>query len=235
MSPTKKVRKLGSRLPLKSGMEGSDVKALQQALATVGESIDIDGGFGPETAKVLADWQASAALVPDGVLDASDLSALNQQVASAIAASTSTAVPPTSPLTATIGPDGLAVAPPGAPAAVTAAIAAANAIATTPYVYGGGHKSFTDTAYDCSGSVSYALHGADLLDATMTSGELESWGQPGIGQWITVYANADHTFMVIAGIRFDTSGQKQAGGTRWQPLTTRSTYTGFVVRHPAGL
>ncbi len=235
-SVSPKSVKLGSRLPLKAGMAGSDVKALQQALVTVGESLDVDGGFGAATTQALTDWEQAAGIKPDGVVgNASEIKVLGQAVATAQATGTSTNTPPSSPATATIGVDGLAVAPLGAPAAVVSLIAAANAIATTPYVYGGGHKSFDDTAYDCSGSVSYALHGAGLLDYTMDSTMLESWGQPGIGQWVTVYANADHTFIVVAGIRFDTSGQKQAGGTRWQPLTTRSSYTGFVVRHPAGL
>ena len=111
-------------------------------------------------------------------------------------------------------------------------IAAGNEIALTPYRYGGGHRSFKDDAYDCSGSVGYALHGAGLLDRTVTSGELEKWGEAGPGSWITVYANADHTFLVVAGIRFDTSGQKQAG-TRWQPAAR--SVEGFVVRRAPGL
>jgi cell wall-associated NlpC family hydrolase len=137
---------------------------------------------------------------------------------------------PTAP--ATLAGDGTAIAPAGAPAAVVAAIAAANKIATLPYRYGGGHRRWTDSGYDCSGSVSYALHAADLLDAPLTSGELADWGATGPGQWITVYANKDHTFMVIAGLRFDTSGQTKAG-TRWQ-LMDRAT-SGFVTRHPDGL
>lgn len=138
----------------------------------------------------------------------------------------------TAPATATVGPDGLAVAPAGAPAQVTALIAAGNEIATTPYKYGGGHKDFVDTAYDCSGSVSYALHGAQLLDATLDSSGLMKWGRAGVGQWITVYANKTHTYLIVAGLRFDTSGRK-AAGTRWQaaPRSAR----GFRVRHPAGL
>ena len=133
---------------------------------------------------------------------------------------------------ATVGPDGLAVAPAGAPAPVVALITAANQIARTPYRYGGGHRSFTDTAYDCSGSVSFALHGAQLLDATLDSTGLSRWGRAGAGRWVTVYANKTHTYLVVAGLRFDTSGQK-AAGTRWQaaPRSAR----GFRVRHPAGL
>ncbi len=134
--------------------------------------------------------------------------------------------------TATVGPDGLAVAPEGAPPQVAALIAAGNAIASTPYRYGGGHGSFEDTAYDCSGSVSYALHGAGLLDATLDSTALAKWGVSGAGTWVTVYANKTHTYLIVAGLRFDTSGAKKAG-TRWQ-AEPRSA-KGFRVRHPLGL
>jgi hypothetical protein len=147
----------------------------------------------------------------------------------------STAVPGTTAApvpSATVNPDGTAVAPAGAPAAVTALIAAGNQIATLPYKYGGGHGSFEDSAYDCSGSVSYALHGAGLLDATLDSTELSVWGRSGAGRWVTIYANKTHTYLVVAGIRFDTSGQR-AAGTRWQPATRSNK--GFKVRHPAGL
>jgi hypothetical protein len=147
-------------------------------------------------------------------------------------AATSTAPATTVAPTATVGPDGLAVAPAGAPAPVVALIAAGNAIASLPYKYGGGHKSFDDSAYDCSGSVSFALHGAGLLDETLDSTGLAGWGQPGPGAWITIYANKTHTYLIVAGLRFDTSGQKKAG-TRWQaaPRSSKS----FKARHPAGL
>jgi len=146
---------------------------------------------------------------------------------------TTPAAPPADPATAvaTLAPDGTAIAPAGAPPEVAALIAAGNRIAKLPYRYGGGHASFEDKGYDCSGSVSYALHGAGLLDTTLDSTGLMTWGRPGAGEWITVYANKGHTFLVVAGLRFDTSGQK-AAGSRWQPMD-RST-KGFVVRHPDG-
>ena len=113
---------------------------------------------------------------------------------------------------AKIRKDGTAVAPADAPAQIQTAIAAANAIHTLPYVWGGGHRTFFDSGYDCSGAVSYVLHAAGLLASPMTSGGLaSSWGVPGKGRWITVYGNASHAYMVIAGKRFDTS----AGGDRW--------------------
>jgi hypothetical protein len=122
--------------------------------------------------------------------------------------------------------------PAGAPPAVAQVIAAGNAIATLPYVYGGGHASFHADGYDCSGSVSYALAAAGLVSAPMVSGDFESWGDPGPGRWITVYANADHVWMTVAGWRFDTVAQAE-GGTRW--AQGGGEFDGFVVRHPPGL
>lgn len=127
---------------------------------------------------------------------------------------------------------GAAQPPPGAPAAVGLVIAAGNAIAGLPYLYGGGHGGFKDSAYDCSGSVSYALAAAGLVSSPMASGPFMSWGEPGPGKWITVYANAGHAYMVVAGWRFDTSALSQ-GGTRWS-RSLRSN-AGFVPRHPPGL
>jgi hypothetical protein len=128
--------------------------------------------------------------------------------------------------------NGKAYAPAGAPRAVVRAIKAGNKLQDKPYLYGGGHKSFVDTAYDCSGTVSFALHGAKLLKAPLPSGALMSWGVAGVGRWITVYANAGHTYMVIAGLRLDTSGTG-GRGPRWQTL--KRDPAGFVARHPAGL
>jgi cell wall-associated NlpC family hydrolase len=125
---------------------------------------------------------------------------------------TTTPAPVGPPGKAKIRKDGTAVAPADAPAQIQAAIAAANAIHTMPYRWGGGHRSFSDTGYDCSGAVSYVLHAAGLLASPMTSGGFaSSWGVPGKGRWITVYGNAGHVYMVVAGKRFDTS----SGGDRW--------------------
>lgn len=139
---------------------------------------------------------------------------------------------PPAPATATIGSDGLAVAPAGAPPQVVALIAAGNRIASLPYRYGGGHATFEDTAYDCSGSVSFALHGAGLLDATLDSTGLAKWGVAGAGAWITVYGHKTHAYLVVAGLRFDTTGARRAG-TRWQAEPRSSK--GFKIRHPLGL
>jgi peptidoglycan hydrolase CwlO-like protein len=127
---------------------------------------------------------------------------------------------------------GMVQPPPGAPAAVAQVIAAGNAIAGLPYSYGGGHASFRASAYDCSGSVSYALAAAGLVSSPLDSTGFESWGLPGPGKWITVYANAGHAFMYVAGWRFDTVALA-SGGTRWS--RSQADTSGFVARHPAGL
>jgi peptidoglycan hydrolase CwlO-like protein len=124
-----------------------------------------------------------------------------------------------------------ASAPEAAPEQVRAAIAAANAIAMTPYIWGGGHGSFESSGYDCSGAVSYALHGGGLLESPLDSTGLETWGEPGPGKWITVYANAEHAWMIIAGLAFDTVG---GPGPRWHSSPVDSP-EGFIVRHPPGL
>jgi peptidoglycan hydrolase CwlO-like protein len=123
-----------------------------------------------------------------------------------------------------------ASAPASAPAAVQEVVAAGNAIATTPYIWGGGHGSFESSGYDCSGAVSYALHGGGFLESPLDSTGLETWGEAGPGQWITVYANSGHAWMVVAGIAFDTVG---GPGPRWHNPWVDSP-EGFVARHPAG-
>jgi cell wall-associated NlpC family hydrolase len=130
-------------------------------------------------------------------------------------------------------PKGNVEVPDGVPTAVASIFAGGNAIARFPYVYGGGHGSFIDTAYDCSASVSYALAAAGLLGAPLTSGQLAHWGATGPGRWVTIYANAGHTFMYVDGLRFDTSGRAGPFGTRWQ--TKPRNLAGFTVRHPPGL
>jgi hypothetical protein len=128
--------------------------------------------------------------------------------------------------------DGTAVAPEDAPQVVQRVILAANEIAKFPYKWGGGHGAWRDSGYDCSGSVSFALAGAGLLDRPLASGGFMEWGDEGPGEWITIYANPGHVFMVVAGLRFDTSGRGRAG-TRWQeaPRSVR----GSAVSHPPGL
>ncbi len=113
-------------------------------------------------------------------------------------------------------------------------IAAANRIRTKPYIWGGGHARWWDRGYDCSGAVSYALHGANLITSPMPSGPMEHWGLPGRGKWITVYANAGHAYAVIAGLRWDTAGDTTGTGPRWHTSLAAAAGGQFVARHPAG-
>jgi cell wall-associated NlpC family hydrolase len=126
----------------------------------------------------------------------------------------------------------IALAPPSAPDAIKRVISAANQIVGTPYVWGGGHSSWRSRGYDCSGAVSYALAGGGFLSAPLDSTQLESWGAPGPGRWITVYANAGHAYAVVAGLRWDTVGDARGTGPRWHPALPYPQ--GFVVRHPPG-
>jgi hypothetical protein len=113
-------------------------------------------------------------------------------------------------------------------------IHAANEIRHRPYVWGGGHRGWLSRGYDCSGAVGYALHGAGLLEVTMVSGQLEHWGEPGPGRWISVYANRQHVFMVVAGLRFDTRGNPPGiSGPRWHRAWVDERK--FQARHPASL
>ncbi len=128
--------------------------------------------------------------------------------------------------------NGVALPPLEAPEEVKQIIEAGNSIARSPYLWGGGHGKWLDEGYDCSGSVSFALAAAGLLSGPLASGPLMGWGEAGRGKWVTIYANQGHVFMEVAGIRFDTSGQRVTG-SRWQNAM-RST-GGFVARHPPGL
>ena len=135
-------------------------------------------------------------------------------------------------VTADVLENGIALPPLQAPEEVRQIIEAGNAIARTPYKWGGGHGRWLDTGYDCSGSVSFALASAGLLSGPLDSGRLMSWGAPGPGRWITVWSSPGHVFMFVAGVRFDTGGTRTTG-SRWQ-ASMRPT-AGFVARHPVGL
>jgi cell wall-associated NlpC family hydrolase len=134
--------------------------------------------------------------------------------------------------TAVLQPDGTASPPIEAPSAVQEVIHAGNLISNSPYVWGGGHGRWLDNGYDCSGSVSFALFAGGFLRGPLTSGGFMRWGEAGRGRWITIYTNPGHVYMVVAGLRFDTSGRTRLG-SRWQPETRGSA--GFVARHPPGL
>jgi septal ring factor EnvC (AmiA/AmiB activator) len=162
-----------------------------------------------------------------------NLSAISEQIASEGGDATEGQMPaPLNPgQEAEVINESEASAPASAPQAVKDVVSAGNAIATTPYIWGGGHGSFESEGYDCSGAVSYALHGGGLLESPLDSTGLETWGEPGPGRWITVYANSGHAWMVVAGIAFDTVG---GPGPRWHDPWVDSP-EGFIARHPAGL
>jgi peptidoglycan hydrolase-like protein with peptidoglycan-binding domain len=234
ITPNGGSQHLGQRV-LKPGMKGHDVRVLQGYLSIAGFSTNIDGSFGSATKRSVMAFESSKGLTPDGIVSF----ALAAELRAAVAAA-DTAVGPVGK--ARINSDGTATAPAGAPAVVQAVIAAANQIHTKPYIYAGGHGKWNDAGYDCSGAVSYALHGAGLLSAPEDSTGLESYGSPGPGQWITIYADAQHTFVVVAGIAFDTAdygGPNIPGGTgpRWRSNPTGNLADGgdYVVRHPAAL
>jgi cell wall-associated NlpC family hydrolase len=128
--------------------------------------------------------------------------------------------------------EGIALPPIEAPQAVHDIIEAGNQIARTPYLWGGGHGKWLDNGYDCSGSVSFALAAGGLLGGPLDSGRLMSWGRPGKGKWVTIYTNPGHVYLVVAGVRFDTSGTRSTG-SRWQ--ASMRPGGGFVARHPPGL
>jgi hypothetical protein len=151
--------------------------------------------------------------------------------------STPTTPTPAPSGTAVLNPDGSATAPADAPRPVRKAINAGNRIRIKPYLWGGGHRSFKARGYDCSGAISYLMHAAGLLKRPMASGPFMRWGQPGLGQWITVYANRGHMYAVIAGLRYDTSAVgeslNQGSGPRWR-ATARSS-SGYAARYRPGL
>ena len=206
------------------------VQWLQAAL-----HIPVDGEFGPETEAAVRRLQARHGLDVDGVVGPATWSLIGVKDAPTLTPPASALATP-APAAAGGAPDSSA---PGAgdegeaAAVVARVIAAANEIATRPYVYGGGHGSFISEGYDCSGSVSYALHGGGLLSAPEDSGELESYGEAGPGRYITIYANAEHAYMVIDGRRFDTVALAE-DGTRWSD-SPGDDGGSFVVRHPDGL
>ena len=229
----------GTTRTLRRGMHGPDVRALQRALRKLGFRVIADGAYGVRTLRGVKRYERRQGLVPDGVVDPDEGRQIAEDAGTAAGASstadttTTDAAGTSSGAKATLNADGTASAPAGAPQAVAQIIAAGNQIAGAPYEYGGGHTDdFQDSGYDCSGSVSFALHGAGLLPAPLDSGEFMSWGDEGPGQWVTIYANEGHMYMVVAGLRFDTSGAS-ASGSRWQ--TEGRSSSGYVVRHPPGL
>jgi cell wall-associated NlpC family hydrolase len=228
VAPAAAAKKVFGKRPLHQGMRGRDVRVLQDYLTRAGFKTYVDGQFGRGTARKVRAWETEEARKVDGRVSRPDAKALRVTVESS--SRKPLAVPATGK--AVVGPDGLAVAPTDAPPLVQAIIEAGNRIAKKPYKYGGGHGKWEDTGYDCSGSMSYAFHGAGMLDQALDSTGFESWGEAGKGTWVTIYAKSSHAFMVVAGLRFDTSG-RATQGTRWQADMRSSA--GYVVRHPEGL
>jgi hypothetical protein len=229
------AKRLGDRVPLQRGMRGRDVKSLQSYLYRVGLRVSRDSDFGTATYRALRRFEKRAARPVDGQVDREDIAALLKVVAGGgfkIKKAQAAPLVPVDGPKAVVNADGTATPPIGAPPEVVAIIEAGNEIATKPYRYGGGHGSYKDSGYDCSGSISYALHGGGLLETPRDSTGFESFGSSGPGEWVTIYANSGHAYMVVAGLRFDTSGRSKAG-TRWQADTRSSS--GYVVRHPDGL
>jgi hypothetical protein len=192
---------------------GSSVALLQRRLG-----IGADGVFGPGTLGAVKTFQRAHGLTADGIVGPGTWQALG--------------VRGRHPVLKRSGLRGGAIAIPRHVMLLRRAIAAGNRIAYKPYIYGGGHGSFHASGYDCSGSVSYVLHGMGRLDAPLDSGELMSYGKPGRGRFVTIYANSGHAFMVINGRRYDTSG-RSASGSRWGP--GQRSAAGYVARHPPGL
>jgi hypothetical protein len=184
------------------------VTALQQALG-----IGADGVFGPTTERALKRWQRAHGLTADGIAGPQTRSALGLGPGRVLRRRRSGGGGSQSPTLQRV-------------------IAAANAIAARPYRYGGGHGSFVDSGYDCSGSVSYALHGGGLLSRPLSSGGFMSYGAPGPGRHITIYAHSGHVYMTIDGRRYDTSARSETG-SRW--TSTARSPAGYTVRHPPGL
>ena len=188
------------------------VRLLQRRLG-----IAIDGIFGPGTQRAVKAFQRRHGLTADGIVGPATWRALGHASITTVLKRSHRGSPRRAG---------------GLPIRVRRIIAAGNRIASRPYKYGGGHGQWEDSGYDCSGSVSYALHGAGYLSSAMTSGGFMSWGSPGKGRWVTIYAAPGHVYMIVNGRRFDTTGRAE-NGTRWQPSDRSSA--GYVVRHPPGL
>ena len=213
--------------PLHHGSRGHDVRVLQTWLTRVGLRTHVDGLYGRGTARHVRRFERRSGRHVDGRVSRRDAQALRALVEGPRPRAATAAG------RATLAPDGRTAVPPiDAPPPVQAAVAAANRITQKPYKWGGGHAHWEDDGYDCSGAVSYALHGAGLLAGALDSSGLARWGDSGPGAWITVYGRSDHAFIVIAGLRFDTSGPGE-DGPRWR-TEPRST-SRYAARHPSGL
>jgi len=241
-APAPATAAFGDRV-LRPGDHGREVRVLQRWLTLTGFPVTVDGHFGRRTRVAVRRYERANGQRVDGRVSREQARGLRTRAYAARAAAppapaTAAAVPPPAPLitptpNAVIAPDGLtAMVPAAAPPQVRDAIVSANRIVGKPYRWGGGHARVEDDAYDCSGAVSYALMGAGLLRGPLDSTALKRFGEGGRGPWITVFANTGHTYVVIAGLRLDTSGTG-GSGPRWhaEPRSAK----GYVARHPTGL
>jgi peptidoglycan hydrolase-like protein with peptidoglycan-binding domain len=215
---------------LRQGSSGSDVRVLQRYLDQAGYDTTADGQFGPATRRSVMSFESAEQRTVNGSASRGEQRMVRARASAAGGDDDEPSESPTEK--AYIGSDGLAVAPSSAPDEVQAIIEAGNAIARKPYKYGGGHARWNDSGYDCSGSVSYVLHAAGLLNRALDSTGFMSWGEAGRGTWITIRSNPSHAYMIVAGLRFDTTARRQTG-TRWsEQMRSASGYRG---RHPDGL
>jgi hypothetical protein len=213
---------------LQVGSSGSDVRALQRYLDKAGYDTVPDGAFGPATRRSVVTFERAEQRRVNG-----RASRAEQRIVRARASAAAPEEPTVAPAEkAYLTSSGLAVAPASAPDQVKAIIEAGNAIATKPYKYGGGHARWIDTGYDCSGSVSYVLHAAGLLSRALDSTEFMTWGESGRGTWVTIRTNPSHAYMIVAGLRFDTSARSRTGN-RWSAQMRSAS--GYTARHPEGL
>jgi cell wall-associated NlpC family hydrolase len=220
-----------------AGAGGGSVGAAANAITTGGASVGSAPGITTTPGVTTPGAATPGVTTSTGTTTAGTTTAGTTTAGTTPAGTIPTATPPlpaAPPAQVTLSAAGLAQAPAGAPLAVQQIIAAGNQIATTPYLYGGGHQSWTSPGgYDCSGSVSYVLHAAGLLASPLVSGALASWGTAGVGTWVTIYANAQHVWMMVAGLRFDTGGLQSTPASRWQAAAVSTT--GYAVTHPPGL
>jgi peptidoglycan hydrolase-like protein with peptidoglycan-binding domain len=213
---------------LQVGSSGSDVRALQRYLDQAGYNTVPDGAFGPATRRSVMSFERHEERRVNGRASRAEQRMVRAR-ASASAPDETEAAPTEK---AYLSSSGMAVAPASAPNEVKAIIEAGNAIATKPYKYGGGHARWNDTGYDCSGSVSYVLHAAGLLSRALDSTQFMSWGERGRGTWVTIRTNPSHAYLIVAGLRFDTSARSRTGN-RWSEQMRSAS--GYVARHPEGL
>ncbi|HYP47761.1 MAG TPA: peptidoglycan-binding protein [Thermoleophilaceae bacterium] len=234
---------------LSKGASGPDVRTLQRLLDRVGHETAVDGHFGRGTVRSVKAFEQAERRRADAVVTRTEARLLRERAAGRSGAGARSGGTQAKPLKAPaqegdvalpapppgekaiVTRSGLAVAPASAPPEIQRLIAAGNKIAKKPYRYGGGHGRWRDSGYDCSGSVSYVLHAAGLLRSPLDSGSFASWGKKGRGSWITIRTNPGHAYLIVAGVRFDTSAFK-SGGSRWTKEMRSSS--GFVARHPAG-